>query len=83
MLEDLNFDFDTTGFATSEIDLMLNDGHTTSEENLEIPSDASEPITQSGDLWKLGNHYILCGDSLIEENYNTAVQCVLLVIHEN
>lgn len=33
----------------------------------EIPEDI-EPKVKEGDLWKLGNHYLLCGDSTISED---------------
>lgn len=31
----------------------------------EVPEidDESEPITKRGDIWKLGNHYLMCGDA--------------------
>ena len=30
-----------------------------------------QPRTQEGDLWKLGNHYLLCGDSTINSDIET------------
>jgi DNA modification methylase len=49
----------------------------------EIPhASNAPPITRSGDLWKLGQHLLLCGDPLAVESYerilgSTAVRLVL------
>jgi DNA modification methylase len=52
------------GFTAEEIEGMLNDVVDDPEiiED-EIPSLPIEAITQPGDLWILGNHRLLCGDS--------------------
>lgn len=31
-------------------------------ESLPIPEEIKEPVTQIGDIWQLGNHFVLCGD---------------------
>ena len=62
-LEDKGFNLELTGFDTDELDrLML---HTQSDDlEDEIPSTPNEAITKTGDLWHLGKHRLLCGDSL-------------------
>jgi DNA modification methylase len=73
---DCNLDFDVTlsGFDTPEIDFILHansdvektkqidDADIIDEENIEAR-------VQKGDLWKLGAHYLYCGDSLEAQSY--------------
>jgi len=65
-LQDANFDMDLTGFNDEELAEQLaagivgTAGETDPDEVPEPPDDA---ITQPGDLWILGNHRLLCGDS--------------------
>ena len=67
-LKNMNFDLELTGFDLDEINSQYL--KTIEEENTdnfvdEIPevSDNIEPISKTGDLWILGNHRLLCGDS--------------------
>lgn len=72
-LIDLNFDVELTGFATAEIDLIL-DGETSSANEPDPILDHIEPrsgaptVTQLGDLWLLGDHRLLCGDARSEDD---------------
>jgi len=38
----------------------------------EIPEEV-ESLTEFGDLWELGNHRLLCGDSTLQENIKTVL----------
>jgi DNA modification methylase len=67
-LIDVDFDMDLTGFSLAEIDLVLDDAREASPDTHDAPEDRiPEPsdvvITQRGDLWQLGEHYLLCGDA--------------------
>lgn len=61
---DIDFDVEITGFATTDIDLIL------SPESPEAEPDAPPPplpsalatVSRTGDLWWLGRHRIVCGD---------------------
>lgn len=63
-LKDADFDLELTGFDLNEIEKYLRsddiqeDGF--EEESIE---EVQEIITKPGDLWILGNHRLLCGDS--------------------
>jgi len=64
-LEDEGFDLTLTGFDDKELDALLNviegtDGLT--DENA-VPDVPEEPKTKLGDLYILGNHRLMCGDS--------------------
>ena len=58
------FDMELTGFAQDEIDALmpeeLTDGLTDPDEAPPVPPD---PVTKPGDIWIMGKHRLLCGDS--------------------
>ena len=49
------------GFTDAEIEAMILDGKEIEED--EVPEPPVDPITKTGDLWLLGTHRVLCGDS--------------------
>ncbi len=63
-LKELDFDLDLTGFEDWEIESFLNTPEETEAKEddyeVEIPV---EPITKQGDIWRLGRHRLMCGDS--------------------
>jgi len=65
-----NFDVTLTGFEVPEIDLILLEGRVSqdADDNFKIDPTA-HPITKAGDLWKLGKHRVLCGNSLQQAPY--------------
>jgi DNA modification methylase len=69
---DLNFDVTVTGFETAEIDLLIQDlNQGTPDEADEVPEvDRAAPaVSRLDDLWRIGNHVLLCGDALHNDNY--------------
>jgi DNA modification methylase len=72
---DLGFDLEITGFETAEIDLML-DGPVEPKPNSAdaVPELAPVAITQPGDIWQLGKHRLICGDSTKPETYTALMQ---------
>lgn len=78
LLQD-EFEIETTGFSTAEIDLMFDDSQEPEDSNPDDlrPEDVEEEVevvTQSGDLWLLGNHRLLCGNSLEAASYERLLQ---------
>lgn len=71
---ELDFDLEAIGFDVGEIDLRIHHASTSqpsqqAAEAEELPALRAEPISQAGDLWKLGRHFILCGDALAGASY--------------
>lgn len=64
-LDDLGFDLSLLGFDESEIDDLLADTDATEPltDPDEIPEPEEMPVTRTGDIWTLGNHRLMCGDS--------------------
>ena len=65
-LKDDGFNIDLIGFDGDELaeifaeESEINEGLTDEDEVPEVPE---EPVTKLGDVWILGNHRLMCGDS--------------------
>jgi DNA modification methylase len=63
-LKELGFNLDLTGFTLDEIEAMrpeqVSEGLTDEDA---VPEAPEEPVTKLGDVWILGNHRLMCGDS--------------------
>jgi DNA modification methylase len=67
-----NFDVCTTGFEIPEIDLILEEASgQKSEPNEVIEFEVGPAVTRSGDVWSLGKHRLICGNSLQESTFRT------------
>lgn len=65
-LGELGFDLGLTGFDEDEIAALMPDeiepGLTDEDA---VPEVQDDPVTKPGDVWLLGNHRLMCGDSTI------------------
>jgi ParB-like nuclease domain len=74
-LIEIDVDIELTGFEMAEIDLILEEareatGDPSGPED-EVPERSPGPaVTQTGDLWLLGTHRLLCGDARAEAAYH-------------
>lgn len=64
-LELAEFNLDLTGFDEDQLNNMLFEEKQGLTDEDAVPEAPEEPITKLGDIWKLGNHRLMCGDSTI------------------
>lgn len=74
-LDQEGFDVTLTGFDLNEAKELFGSGsmENVHEDNFDAEKEVSEidsPITKQGDLWCLGRHRLVCGDSTKLEYYN-------------
>jgi len=62
-LGDLDFDLSLIGFDESELANLLAETTEGSTDPDEVPDIPTDPVTVLGDVWVMGKHRLLCGDS--------------------
>ena len=62
-LKDLDFDLELTGFSDDELADLLAETQVGLVDEDEAPPVPKEPITKPGDIWVMGKHRLMCGDS--------------------
>lgn len=72
-LQGADFDVSLTGFEPAEIDALfkdtLKDG--VKDDDFDVGSELAQPtMTKPGDVWTLGRHRLICGDSTKAETYD-------------
>ena len=70
-LQGMDFNIDLTGFDEAEIaDLFAVDDGEAKEDDFDVDAELEKPcISQAGDVWHLGKHRVICGDSTLPETY--------------
>jgi hypothetical protein len=77
-LIDVGFDLEITGFDLAEIDFVI-DAAGEADPSSPDPADRLPPlaatsVTKTGDIWQLGRHRLLCGDTQRVEDVGTLMQ---------
>ena len=72
-LQGEDFNLDLTGFSSDELDSLFKEAVETDEDNFtaELPEVAK---SQRGDVWTLGEHRLMCGDSTSETDLKCLMQ---------
>jgi DNA modification methylase len=78
-LIELDVDIELTGFEMAEIDLIFEEAREATGAPSEPEDTPSEPspgpaVTQTGDLWLLGKHRLLCGDARDKTAYDRLLE---------
>lgn len=71
-LQTANFNVDLTGFELPEIDQLFSKVHNKEikEDDFDVEAALKKPtMTKSGDIWLLGKHRLICGDSTLPDTY--------------
>jgi len=70
-LADVGFDVSLIGFEPAEVDIIFEGIGDESEqpENLLPDEPSGSPVSQQGDVWMLGKHILVCGDSTEAATY--------------
>ncbi|CDG04238.1 site-specific DNA-methyltransferase [Lactococcus lactis] len=64
------FDLDLLGFDTEELDKLLNGNDDVQDDDFDVDEELEKPaFSKTGDLWLLGRHRLVCGDSTKPETY--------------
>ena len=71
-----DFDLGLIGFDGNELDALLADKTEGLTDPDEAPEPPAEPVTRLGDVWLLGRHRLVCGDSTTVEAVDAALDGV-------
>jgi len=71
-LQERGSDITLSGFAEPILDeMMARDSLVEKEKNIDrTPAVPSKPKTKYGDVWTLGNHKVMCGDSTVPNDFD-------------
>ena len=69
------FDLSLTGFDEKELADLFQEESEVEDDDFDVDGELKEPaVTQMGDVWTLGRHRLVCGDSTKEETYEVLMQ---------
>lgn len=71
-LEAEDFDPLLTGFDEDELSKLFDDGSDTKDDDFDVDAELEKPaFTKLGDVWTLGRHRLVCGDSTDPATFDT------------
>lgn len=71
-LEAEDFDPLLTGFDEDELSKLFDDGNDTKDDDFDVDAELEQPaFTKPGDIWTLGRHRLVCGDSTNPTTFDT------------
>lgn len=76
-LQSVDFNTDLTGFEAPEIEQLFSKVHNKDikEDDFDVEEELKNPpISRKGDIWLLGRHRVICGDSMLPETYTKLME---------
>lgn len=74
-LQGMDFDPLLTGFDEAELADLFGEENEAKEDDFDVEAELEKPtVTQSGDVWTLGRHRLICGDSTQAETFDILMQ---------
>ena len=74
-LQGMDFDPLLTGFDEKELAALFDDGAEAKDDDFDVDEELEKPVfSKTGDVWTLGRHRLVCGDSTKTETYETLMQ---------
>ena len=69
-LQGEDFDIGLTGFDETELANLFSDENEAKDDNFDVDAELEKPcFSKSGDVWHLGRHKLICGDSTKAETF--------------
>ena len=69
-LQGADFDLSVLGFDEAELSKLMGDIEDVKDDDFDVDEELKKPaVTKVGDLWLLGNHRLICGDSTKIETF--------------
>ena len=70
-----DFDLGLTGFDEKELASFFDADNDVHEDDFDVDAELEKPpVTKTGDVWLLGRHRLVCGDSTKEKTYTTLMK---------
>ena len=74
-LQGADFDLDLLGFDESELASIFEDDKEVEDDDFDVEEELNKPcFSKAGDIWTLGRHRLICGDSTKEETYRILME---------
>ena len=71
-LQGTDFDLELLGFDEKELSQLFDEGNEIQEDAFDVETELTKPtFSKTGDIWSLGRHRLVCGDSTKEETYKS------------
>ena len=69
------FDLSLLGFSDAEMNKLMGGMDNAKDDDFDVDAELQKPtLTKPGDLWLLGNHRLVCGDSTKPETYSLLME---------
>lgn len=74
-LQGADFDLDLLGFDESELASIFEDDKEVEDDDFDVEEELNKPcFSKAWDIWTLGRHRLICGDSTKEETYRILME---------